>query len=147
MDLVNKLNTDLKDAMKSQNTELTAIIRLLKSAIKNSEIALGHELNEAEAIAVLEKQAKQRRDSIEQYNAGNRPELAAKEAAELALIELYLPAKMSLAELEAIVSDAISELAATSAADMGKVIQAVMGKAAGAADGKTVSTIVREKLS
>ena len=146
MDLTNKLNDDLKNAMKAQNAELTAILRLLKSALKNAEIALGHELTDSEVLSVLEKQAKQRRDSIDQYIAGKRQDLADKEAAELALIEKYLPTKLSTEAVEKIVVAAIKDLAATSIADMGKVIQAVMGKTAGAADGKTVSTIVKEKL-
>lgn len=146
MNLIAKLDEDLKNAMKAQNSELTTTLRLLKNAIKNAEIASANELSEAETMAVLEKQAKQRRDSIEQYTSGNRKDLADKEAAELGLIEQYLPKKLSIEQVESMVTEAITELAATSAADMGKVIQAVMGKANGCADGKMVSTCVREKL-
>jgi uncharacterized protein len=146
MSLVDQINIDLKDAMKAQNSELTGILRMLKSAIKNTEISIGHELTDSEAMSVLEKQAKQRRDSIEQFVAGSRQDLADVEAAELLLIEKYLPTKMTSAEVTEIVKATIVELGATSAADMGKVIQSVMTKTAGAADGKTVSTIVRENL-
>jgi uncharacterized protein len=146
MSLVDQINIDLKDAMKAQNSELTGILRMLKSAIKNTEISIGHELTDSEAMSVLEKQAKQRRDSMEQFVAGSRQDLADVEAAELLLIEKYLPTKMTSAEVTEIVKATIVELGATSAADMGKVIQSVMTKTAGAADGKTVSTIVRENL-
>ncbi len=146
MTLIERLDADLKMAMVAHASEKLQLIRMLKSALKNAEIALGHELSEPETLAVLEKQAKQRRDSIEQYEKGGRTDLAKKEAAELGLIEAYLPAKMTQEEVEQLVEQAIAELAATSAADMGKVIQAVMGRAAGATDGKTVSSIVREKL-
>jgi uncharacterized protein YqeY len=146
MELLERLNTDLKKAMFAHNDEQTALIRMLKSAIKNAEIALGSELDERALLGVLEKQAKQRRDSIEQYRAGGREDLADKEARELELIDAYLPAKMPQDELEKLVDDTIIELAASSMADMGKVIQAVMGKVSGTADGKTVSNIVKVKL-
>ncbi len=141
-----RLDTDLKQAMLSRNEKQTGLLRMLKSALSYATISLGHELTETEVVGILEKQAKQRRDSIEQFIAGNRQDLADKEAGELLLLENYLPAKLNLAELEKLVVESISEVTAKSAADMGKVIQAVMKKAAGAADGKTVSSMVRDKL-
>lgn len=146
MTLTEQIDIDLKEAMKAQKPDLLSLLRMLKAAIKNSEIALGHPATEQEVLAVLEKQAKQRRDSIAQYKDGGRADLAEKEASELAIIEKYLPDKMPIEELELLVAEAIADLAATSLADTGKVIQAVMGRANGAADGKTVSEIVRKKL-
>lgn len=146
MDLKAKLDRDLMVAMKAKNAKQMAILRMLKSAIKNSEISLGHELTDKEVILVFEKQAKQRRDSIEQFKAGSRSDLAEKEADELILIEKYLPDKMSESDVENLIMEAISDLGATGIADMGKVIKLVMDKASGAADGKTVSMIVRKKL-
>lgn len=146
MTLSERLNTDMKSAMKAQDVSLLSTIRMLKSAVQNQEIALGHELSDVEVLATLEKQAKQRRDSIEQYRAGNREDLAAREESELAIIEAYLPQKMDSEALTQLVDAAISESEATSVSDMGKVIKLVMEKAAGAADGKQVSELVRGKL-
>lgn len=147
MDLNERITLDMKNAMKEQNVSLLATLRMLKSAIQNQKIALGHELNDAETLSILEKQAKQRRDSIEQYKAGGREDLAAIEAAELALIEAYLPKKMDTAALTVLVDAAIAETGATAMSDMGNVIKSVMTAAAGAADGKQVSEIVKSKLS
>jgi len=146
MTLTERLTTDMKSAMKAQDVSLLSTIRMLKSAIQNQTIALGHELNDAEAIAILEKQAKQRRDSIEQYRAGNREDLAANEASELAVIEAYLPQKMDAESLAKLVDEVIAETGATTISDMGKVIKVVMERAAGAADGKQVSELVRGRL-
>lgn len=147
MNLNERIAVEMKEAMKAQNVDLLATLRMLKSAILNQQIALGHELSDTEIIATLEKQAKQRRDSIEQYKAGKREDLAAKEAAELSIIETYLPQKLETAALTALIDEVIAETGAATLADMGKVIKAVMGKAAGAADGKEVSLLVKEKLS
>jgi len=146
MTLTERLTTDMKSAMKAQDVKLLSTIRMLKSAIQNQSIALGHELSDTEAIAILEKQAKQRRDSIEQYRAGNREDLAANEASELAIIETYLPQKMDAASLSKLVDEVLAETGATNVSDMGKVIKVVMERAAGAADGKQVSELVRGKL-
>ena len=147
MTLNEQIMSDMKAAMKSQDVQLLSTIRMLRSAIQNQEIAQGHELSDAEVLATLEKQGKQRRDSIEQYRAGGREDLATKEAEELTIIESYLPKKMDSAALEQIVDAAIAETGATTMSDMGKVIKVVMEKAAGAADGKTVSEMVRGKLA
>jgi len=147
MTLVSRIDDDMKTAMKAQDAEVLATVRMLKSALKNSEISLGHELSDAEATSVLEKQAKQRRDSIDQYKAGNREDLAIKEAAELAIIEKYLPEKLEATALDGLVDQAIAETGATEMSDMGKVMKLVMDKAAGAADGKSVSEAVRKRLA
>jgi len=140
------IDEDSKDALRAHEAERLSTLRMLKSALMNAEIAAGHDLTDTETLQVLEKQAKQRRDSVEQFTAGGRQDLATKESAELGVIEKYLPAKMSREEIELLVQQAIAELGANSAADMGKVIQAVMGKAAGSANGKEVSEIVKSKL-
>lgn len=146
MTLQERLSEDMKGAMKAQNADLLSTLRMLKSALQNQTIAFGHELSDVEVMATLEKQAKQRKDSIEQYKAGNREDLAAKEEAELAIITTYLPQKLDTEAVTALVDEAIAEVGASSIADMGKVMKLVQEKAAGAADGKQISDIVRGKL-
>lgn len=147
MNLYDRITEDMKAAMKAQNVELLATLRMLKSALQNQEIALGHGLTDVETMAILEKQAKQRRDSIEQYHAGNREDLADIEATELKIIEGYLPQKLGTEELTKLVDAAIATTGATTISDMGKVIKMVMEKAAGAADAKTISDIIKSKLA
>lgn len=147
MNLNERISEDMKSAMKAQNVELLSTLRLLRSAIQNQQIALGHELGDAEVLTVLEKQAKQRGDSVEQYRAGNRADLAAKESAELSIIETYLPQKMDMEALAKLVDEVIKETGAKEISDMGKVMRQVIDKAAGAADGKQISDLVKAKLS
>jgi hypothetical protein len=147
MSISEKIDQDLKQGMLTKKEEQVSVLRLLKSAIKNAEIFKKEPLTDTEVLNVLEKQAKQRLDSAEQYTNGNRPELAAKEMSEYTLIETYLPAKMSADDLDALVVEVIGELGASSLSDMGQVMKAVMAKSAGTADGKAVSEIVRKKLS
>lgn len=147
MTLNERIQDDMKSAMKAQDAALLGTLRMLKSAIQNQQIALGHELTDAEVAGTLEKQAKQRRDSIDQYHAGGRSDLAEREASELAVIESYLPQKLGEDALIKLVEAAIVETSASTMADMGKVIKFVMEKAAGSADGKQVSEIVKAKLS
>jgi len=147
MTLNEKITEDMKGAMKAQDASLLSTLRLVVSALQNQQIALGHEPSDTEALATLEKQAKQRRDSIEQYKAGNREDLASKEAAELVVIEAYLPQKLDAGALSALVDTAIAETGAATLADMGRVMAIVMERAGGAADGKQVSDMVKEKLS
>lgn len=147
MTLNEQILEDMKGAMKTQNAQLLSTLRMLRSAIQNQQIALGHEPSDAEIMSTLEKQAKQRRDSIGQYKAGNREDLAGIEASELAIIEAYLPQKMDADTLAKLVDQAISETGAAAISDMGKVMKLVLEKAAGAADGSEVSEIVKKKLS
>ncbi len=147
MTLVSLIDDDMKKAMKAQDAGLLSTVRMLKSALKNTEIALGHELSDIEAASVLEKQAKQRRDSIDQYKAGGRDDLAQNEADELTIIEGYLPEKLETAALDALVDQAIADTGATQMSDMGKVMKLVMERAAGAADGGSVSEAVKKRLS
>lgn len=121
-----------------------------KTALTNAAIekgGLGTPLDENEALAVIRKQVKQRQDSIAQFAANNRPELAATEQAEIAILERYLPAALSAEDFDAIITAAIAETGASSKADLGKVIKLVQAKAEGRADGKTISQSVMQRLS
>ncbi len=145
--MLEKIEQDLKAAMQAGNSDKVAVLRLIKSGLHNQKINLGHDLSEPEELAVLEKEAKQRRDSIEAYESAGRQDLADPEKAELAIIEGYLPEKMSQADLEKLVDEAIAETGANSVAQMGQVISKVREKAAGQADGAAISAVVRAKLS
>lgn len=146
MTLNEKIDLDLKDAMKQKDAKTLSVLRLIKSAVKNSEIAKGSELNETEVLAVLEKQAKQRKDSIKQYEKGNRLDLADTEKSELDIIEKYLPQKLSEAETIDLVNSVIAELGATETSQMGSVIREVIARSGGTAEGGTVSRITKELL-
>lgn len=144
MPILDQLTSDMGAAMKSGQSERVATLRLLRSAMSNERIKLGHELSDDEALKVLQREAKQRRDSIDQYQAAGRAELAQKEQAELELIECYLPQPLSEDELRSMVDAAVAELG--SDAQMGAVIGKVMAQAGARADGETVSRLVRERL-
>ncbi len=145
-----KVMDDLKAAMKAKDSVALTVLRALKSAMKNAAIEKGgadYELSESESLAVIRKQIKQRQDSAEQFGKAGRAELAENEQKEIAVLEGYLPAAMSEAEVEKLVEDTIAELGATSKADMGKVMKALQEKAAGRADGKVLSQAVAKRLS
>ncbi len=140
----------MKTAMKSKDKVALNAIRQLKSAIKNAAIEKGGAdaiLDDAEVMAVIRKQIKQRQDSITQYVENDRPELAEVEKAEVAVLENYLPAPLSQAEIEALVAEAVAETGASSRADMGKVMGLMQKKTEGKADGKTISQAVMKALS
>ena len=144
-----QLKEELKQAMLARDTEKTSTLRMVISALSYYEIekgGAGYEANEEDVQAVLQKQAKQRRDSIEQFKAGGRDELAEKETKELELIESYLPAQMSEDEVKKLVDEAVAQTGASSTADIGKVMGALMPKVKGKADGSLVSRLVKEKL-
>lgn len=144
-----QLKEELKQSMLSKNAEKTSTLRMVISALGYYEIekgGAGYEATDEDVEAVLQKQAKQRRDSIEQFKAGGRDELAAKETQELELLESYLPKQMSEDEIKKLVDEAVEQTGASSAADMGKVMGALMPKVKGKADGGLVSKIVKEKL-
>ncbi len=146
MTIQEQLTEDMKTAMKAGETDRLGTVRLLRSAMKNEEIKLGHELAEAEALKVMQREAKQRRDSIEQYTTAGRPELAAKEEAELLIVQQYLPQPLSESELGAIVDETIAQVGATDMKQMGAVVGAVMARVGAQAEGGVVSRLVREKL-
>ena len=144
-----KLANDLKDAMRAKDTVALSSIRALKSAIKYAaveKLGADGELSDADALAVVRKQLKQRRDSVEQFTAGNRADLADKELAEIAILERYLPAAMSEAEVQQLVDTVIAELGATGKQQMGQVMKVLQERSAGRADGKALSQAVGAKL-
>lgn len=147
MSLQDQLNNDLKAALKQGDKATAQTIRGLKSAIKYAEIEAGGALDDKETLAVIIKQAKQRRDSMAEFKKGGRTDLVEKEAAELTILERYLPDPLSEAEIEAKVKTVIDELGVTSMQGMGQVMNRVMADLQGQADGKVVSQIVRRLLS
>ena len=147
MALIEKIQTEIAQAMKAKDTLRLSVLRGLKTALKNKEIEKIRPLNETEEIQVVQSLVKQRKESIEQFTQGGRADLAGQEQAELLIIESYLPAAVPGEEIERAVAEAISEAGATSAKDMGRVMKAVMARLAGrVVDGKQVSELVRAKL-
>ncbi len=147
MTITERLTEDMKTAMKAGEADKLATVRLLRGSLKNEQIKLGHELSDEEALKVLQREAKQRRDSIEQYRTAGRAELVATEERELAIILGYLPQPLSEAELGTMVDDAITATNAQDMKQMGVVVGAVMAQAGARADGGVVARLVREKLS
>lgn len=148
MSLRQQIISDMTAAMKAKDPARTSTLRMLKAAITNREKEGGGEITDEDVLKLLRSQVKQRRDSVEQYQKGGRPELADKEQAEIAIIEAYLPQAASQAEIDQAVAAAIAETGAASMRDMGGVMKATMAKLAGKnADGKMVSETVKAKLS
>jgi uncharacterized protein YqeY len=150
MRIQERIDSDLKEAMRAKDTTKLGVLRMLKSALKYAAIAkpgADAELSDAEAAQVIRKQAKQRQDSIESFEKGGRAELAQKEQKELSILNDYLPQAMSADEVEQTVREAIAEVGATSKAQMGAVMKAVQAKVAGRVDGKTLSQEVSRQLS
>ncbi len=147
MTFLERINEDLKSAMKSKEAERLSTLRMVKTALKNREIDKMAALTDEEALKVLQSLVKQRRESIEQYKQGGRPELADKEAAEIEVIEEYLPPAIDQAAIIRIVEETIAESGASSTKEMGNVMKSVMAKFAGqTVDGKIVNQIVKSKL-
>lgn len=147
MALLDRIQKEMVDAMKTKEEARLSTLRMIKSALKKHEIDSMKPLDEATEMQVLKTLVKQRHDSIDMYRKGNRPELAEKEEAELKLIESYLPAAPSDEEIEAAVSAAIAETGAASSKQMGLVMKAVQAKLAGKrVDGKVLSEKVRARL-
>ena len=148
MKLKEQIIADMTAAMKSRDAARTSTLRMLKAAITNREKEGGDALTDEDVMKLLRSQVKQRRDSVEQYQKGGRPELAAKEEAEIAIIETYLPQAASQEEIDQAVAAAIAETGASSMKEMGAVMKAAMAKLTGKnADGKMVSEAVKAKLS
>jgi uncharacterized protein YqeY len=147
MSMQEQLDVDLRTALKSGDKLRAQTIRGLKSALKYAEIEATRPLDEAEVLAVITKQAKQRRDAIEQFQQGGREDLVMQESAELALLEAYLPAQMTTEEVEAKVKEIITALGVTDMKGMGQVMGQAMAELKGKADGKVVNQIVRQLLS
>lgn len=148
MSLKEKIVSDLTVAMKAQDAARLSTLRMVKAGLMNREIEKGRELNDEEMAGLLRSMVKQRRDSVEQYEKGGRQDLADKEKAEIGVIEAYLPQAASTEEIEQAVAAAIAGTSATSLKDMGKVMKAAQATLSGKnADGKTISEIVKAKLS
>ena len=138
----------IADAMRKHDPVRLTALRMLKAALMNREAERGRALDEGESLQVVTALVKQRKDSIEQFTNGGRQDLADKEAAEIRVLEAYLPAPVDPAAIDQAVSDAITETGATSAKDMGRVMKAAMAKLAGqSVDGKAVNELVRQKLA
>jgi hypothetical protein len=144
--LKERITEDMKTAMRSADKERLGVIRMLQAAIKQREVDERITLDDAQVLAVLEKMLKQRRESIAQYESGGRADLAAKEAAEIAVLQVYMPAQLSEAELDALIAAAISQTGAASVKDMGKVMGIVKSQAAGRADMGAVGARIKARL-
>src|SRR5438552_7551036 len=148
MTLTERIDADLKDAMRAKEAGKLSVLRGLKSALKYAAIEKANAaLDETAAVQVIRKQVKQRQDSIESFEKGGRPELAAKEKEELEILNSYLPKGLSADELSALVRETIAEVGATSKAQMGAVMKALQARVAGRADGKTLSQEVQKQLN
>jgi uncharacterized protein YqeY len=147
MTLKQQLTDDMKTAMRGGDKHRLGVIRLMLAAIKQREVDERVEQTDAMVLATLEKMLKQRRDSVSQFDAAKRDDLAAIERAEMTVIETYLPAKLSEAEIDALIDAAIAETGASSPRDMGKVVAAVKEKAAGRADMGVVSGRIKTRLA
>jgi uncharacterized protein YqeY len=146
MTLKERITEDMKSAMRSAEKERLGTIRMLQAAIKQREVDERIMLDDAQVLSVIEKMVKQRRESITQFESGGRADLAAKESAELTLLQSYLPAQLSEADLDALIASAVAETGAASIKDMGKVMAIVKAKAAGRADMAVVGARVKARL-
>jgi uncharacterized protein len=145
--LLDKINEDLKEAMRARDTLKTDTLRMFKSALNYYQIEKQlKDVTDEDALTVLQKQAKQRKEAIAGFESGGRTESAEKEKKELAILENYLPKQASLEEVKKIIIDTIAEVGAVNSKDFGKVMKAVTGKLKGQADGKVISQIVNEEL-
>jgi uncharacterized protein YqeY len=147
MSLKERINEDMKNAMRGGQKERLATVRLIMAAIKQREVDERIMLDDAQVLAVLDKMLKQRRESITQFEAGGRADLVAKENAELAVISGYLPAQLSEAELDTLIQAAIAESGAASIKDMGKVMGLIKSKAQGRADMAAVGARIKARLT
>jgi uncharacterized protein YqeY len=147
MSLKAQITEDMKSALKAGEKDRLKVLRLILADIKRAEVDGRQELDDAAVLGVIEKAVKQRRDSIEQFEAGNRADLAAIESAELEVIETYLPEQLSDAEIDALVGEVIAETGAESMRDMGRVMGVLKSRAAGKADMGAVSARVKSRLA
>ncbi len=145
--LKEKLDADLKAAMKNKDALKLSVVRMLKSAIKYREIEVMKSLDDAEVQVVIASEVKRRRDSVEQYKAGNRQDLADKEEAEIALLQAYQPQQLSEGELSAKVDEVVARVGAKGPKDMGAVMKALLPEVQGRAEGKIVSEMVKQRLA
>ncbi len=147
MSLLNKIEQDFLLAYKAKESEKVAVLRMLKAAIRNFQIDAGRDLQDEDVLALILKQAKQRKESIAQFGQAGREDLKIKEEQELQILEAYLPRSLSPQEIETAIVEAITTTGANSPADMGKVMKAVLSRYQGRVDGKSLSTLVRQHLT
>lgn len=147
MTLRNRLDGDLKEALKARDKERLSVLRMVRSEIQNLEIKEKEPLGESALLTLLARNAKQRRESIEQFRRGSREDLVAQETRELDILLEYLPQPLTSEELKYMVEEAVTKVGATSVRDMGVVMKHVMAETGGKADGKRVNRMVREILS
>jgi uncharacterized protein YqeY len=147
MSLKERLDSDMKTAMREKNAVTLSVVRLLKSAIKYREIELAKTLEDAEIHGVIAGEIKRRRDAAEQYRAGNRADLADREEAEIQVLQGWLPAQLTLDELRAKVEEVIRRVGAAGPKDLGAVMKALLPEVQGKAEGKTVSELVKARLT
>jgi uncharacterized protein len=147
MSLKERITDDMKAAMRSGEKERLGVIRMITSAIKQREVDERIMLDDSQVLNVLEKMIKQRKESVVQFQAGNRQDLADKETAEITLLQTYLPAQLSDAELDALIGEAVATSGAASIKDMGKVMAIIKSKAQGRADMAAVGTKIKARLS
>ncbi len=147
MSLLERLNSDMKEAMRNKEKDRLSVIRMVKASLQNEAIKLGKELSEDEELTVLSREVKQRKDSLQEFEKAGRTDLADKIKTELTYIHEYMPKQLSEDELKKLISQVIQELGATSKADMGKVMGKLMPLVKGKADGSVVNRMVLEMLS
>jgi uncharacterized protein YqeY len=145
--LKERITEDMKSAMRAGDKDRLAVVRLILAAIKQREVDERITLDDTQVLSVLEKMGKQRKESISQFESGGRADLVAKEQAELAIVQSYLPAQMTDAEVDALIAEAIASTGAASVKDMGKVMGVVKAKAAGRADMAVLGARIKQKLS
>jgi hypothetical protein len=148
MSLLERLNNDMIQAMKNKEKDKLSVIRMVKASLQNEAIKLGSkELTDEVELTILSREVKQRKESLHEFDKAGRQDLVDKLRAELAIVELYMPEQLSEEELSEIVKETISEVGATSKAEMGKVMAAIMPKVKGKADGSLVNKLVQQHLS
>ncbi len=147
MSLLERLNTDMKQAMKNKEKDKLSVIRMIKASLQHEAIKVGHELTEEEELTVLSREVKQRKDSLHEFDKAGREDLVEKVRTELQYVELYMPKQLTEEEVSEIVKQAISETGASTKAEMGKVMSIIMPKLKGKADGSLVNKLVQQHLS
>ncbi|NRG43981.1 GatB/YqeY domain-containing protein [Bacillus sp. CRN 9] len=147
MSLLERLNEDMKQAMRNKEKEKLTVIRMIKASLQNESIKQGKDLTEDQELTVLSREVKQRKDSLHEFNKAGREDLVEKIRTELQYVELYMPEQLSEEEVSQIVQQTVQETGASSKADMGKVMSAVMPKLKGKADGSLINKLVQQHLS
>ncbi|MCK8624059.1 GatB/YqeY domain-containing protein [Apilactobacillus xinyiensis] len=146
MSIANSLMTDLKNAMKAHDKVKLTVVRMLKASLMNEKIKLGHDLSDEEEITVVSREAKQHKESIDEFKEAGRDDLVEQQEAELSILKDYLPKQLSEDEINQVVAEAIEQVGASNMSDFGKVMGAVMPKVKGKADGNLVNQAVKSQL-